>query len=307
MEEALKLADLQKSKLNQRIKDVAFILRAIIKNATRKNLPLSGTTFDDIIDREVQIPEELTQFFTHLVVGPDHRSHESANKMRRVESLPADTVFSVTNGREEPSKHLKLGLAVKSRTESKKLIGMLNRYRHCVVYTTTEELETELTFTITSASKISSPDLVPDFSLTVGIAYDNFDRFVETVSGKDTLYNTVGIVYQSVSEEKPGAAATVLENRLSASGDSTSGRKRRRTFESFGVDIEPCHKKPKISSVELMPLGCTDRQRIPESCQLAKVNDLLWMIQFSILPKSTLMWVCWDEKHRIDKKATEKI
>ena len=44
LEEALKLADFQKSKLDQRIKDVAFTLKAIIKNATRSNLPSSGIT-----------------------------------------------------------------------------------------------------------------------------------------------------------------------------------------------------------------------------------------------------------------------
>ena len=124
---------------------------------------------------------------------------------------------------------------------------------------------------------------------------------------KNTLHDTVGTVYQSVSEETSRAAATALENRRSTSGDSTSGRKRRRTFESFGVNIEPEHKIPKISSIELMQLGCTDWQQIPESYQVAKVNDLLWMIQFRILPKSTLMWVGWNTQHWIDKKAAEKI
>ena len=109
--------------------------------------------------------------------------------------MAADTVFLVTNGRKKPSKHLKLGLPVKSMTGSKKLIGIFNKYGHCVSYTTTEELETERTFTVTSASKISPPDLVPDSSLTVGITYDNFDQFVETLSGKNTLGDTVGIVY----------------------------------------------------------------------------------------------------------------
>ena len=56
-----------------------------------------------------------------------------------------------------------------------------------------------------------------------------------------------------------------------------------------------------------MPLGCTDRQRIPGSYQLAKVNDLLWIIYFSISSKSTPMWVRWNAQHRIDKKVTEKI
>ena len=88
---------------------------------------------------------------------------------------------------------------------------------------------------------------------------------METLSGKNTLHDTVGIVYQSVSDETSRAVATALENCPSASGDSTSGRKRRRTFKSFGVDIELYHEKPKISSIELMQLRCTDRQRIPES------------------------------------------
>ena len=94
---------------------------------------------------------------------------------------------------------------------------------------------------------------------------------METLSSKDTLHNTAGIVYQSVSEETSRAAATALENHPSAGIDSTSGRKRK-AFESFRVDIKPYHK-PKISNLELLPLGCTDQQRIPESYQLAKVND----------------------------------
>ena len=82
----------------QSIKHVTFSLRAIIiKNATHTILPSSASTFDDIIDAEVQIPEQLTQFFTHFVAGLDHRPHESTSKIRRVESLGADTVFSVTN------------------------------------------------------------------------------------------------------------------------------------------------------------------------------------------------------------------
>ena len=80
---------------------------------------------------------------------------------------------------------------------------------------------------------------------------------METVSGKDTLYDTVGIVYQSVSEEISRAAAIAQENRPSASGDSSSSRKKtRRIIESVAADIEPYYNKSKISSLELMPLGC---------------------------------------------------
>ena len=30
----------------------------------------------------------------------------------------------------------------------------------------------------------------------VGLAFDNFDHFVETLSGKDTLHDTIGIAHQ---------------------------------------------------------------------------------------------------------------
>ncbi|GFV68876.1 uncharacterized protein TNCV_1985401 [Trichonephila clavipes] len=33
------------------------------------------------------------------------------------------------------------------------------------------------------------------------IAFDNFDRYVDTLTGKDTLHDTVGIIYQNVSDD----------------------------------------------------------------------------------------------------------
>ena len=31
-----------------------------------------------------------------------------------------------------------------------------------------------------------------------GLAFDNYDRYVETLSGKNTLHDTVGIMYQNI-------------------------------------------------------------------------------------------------------------
>ena len=36
-----------------------------------------------------------------------------------------------------------------------------------------------------------------------GVAWDNFDRFVETITGKETLRDTVDITYQTITEEEP--------------------------------------------------------------------------------------------------------
>lgn len=47
----------------------------------------------------------------------------------------------------------------------------------------------------------------------IEVAFDNYDRFVETITGKDTLHDTVGIIYQIeniiVAEE-----AVEIENAL---------------------------------------------------------------------------------------------
>ena len=36
-----------------------------------------------------------------------------------------------------------------------------------------------------------------DANACTGLAFDNYDRFVETLTGKDTLHVTVGIAYQT--------------------------------------------------------------------------------------------------------------
>ena len=35
-----------------------------------------------------------------------------------------------------------------------------------------------------------------------GVAWDDFDKFVETITGKETLHDTVGIAYQTITEEE---------------------------------------------------------------------------------------------------------
>ena len=64
---------------------------------------------------------------------------------------------------------------------------------------------------------------------------------METLSGKDTLHEMMGITYQRISsvEERQ------LDDAAGPSEDSPQNI-RRRTFESVGLDIEPYHKKPKI-------------------------------------------------------------
>ena len=90
-------------------------------------------------------------------------------------------------------------MAIKSLTGSKKVATILNRRGHCINYNGIEELETELTYNCSNANQITPAGMSNEKSCSTGLAFDNYDRFTVTLSGKDTLHDTVGIAYQTVS------------------------------------------------------------------------------------------------------------
>ncbi|GFU73163.1 hypothetical protein TNCV_1268031 [Trichonephila clavipes] len=89
----------------------------------------------------------------------------------------------------------------KSLTSNRKMISTLNRLGHCCNYNTPEELETEATISSVNRSQICPPDIIQCPSLITGVAFYNFDRYVDTFTGKDTLHDTVGIIYQNESDD----------------------------------------------------------------------------------------------------------
>ena len=143
----------------------------------------------------MQVPDVVNKFFNNLICGPDIQWTKSANKVRRVKSISVDAIFVVTSGLKKLSKHLQLGMAIKSLTCSKKVVDLLNRLGHCVSYSTFEEL-TELTFDATKEKRLTPNGMSLNPANNIGVAFDNFDIYVETVSGKDTLRDTVGTAYK---------------------------------------------------------------------------------------------------------------
>ena len=91
---------------------------------------------------------------------------------------------------------------------------ILNRMGHCVSYSTVEELETELTFEANKNSKEIPFEMKTTNEFNTGIAWDNFNRFVETKTGKDTLHDTVGIAYQI--RDVPMTNLTAMHSEKSA-------------------------------------------------------------------------------------------
>lgn len=136
-------------------------------------------------------------------------------------------------------------MSLKSLTNSKKIVNIINRYGHCCSYTSLEGIETEATFCSTLRSDVCPEGIIRSKNLCTGVAFNNFDRFVNTSSGKDTLHDTVGIIFQNIDyaiehDNEDNSAET------SIAGSSESSKKRRRTFDAITHELEPYTKAPKL-------------------------------------------------------------
>ena len=129
--------------------------------------------------------------------------NKNKKRIRQVKSYCEDIVYGVHNGKIKTSKHIMLGMCLKSLISSRKIIDIIHRYGHCISYPGIEELETGATYTSIQKSSLCPEIIKKSPNLSTGVAYDNFDRFVETKSGKDTLHDTVGIIYQNVDLDTP--------------------------------------------------------------------------------------------------------
>ncbi|CAH0562871.1 unnamed protein product [Brassicogethes aeneus] len=215
------------------------------------------------------VPELLTCFLESLIWG--YMSHISKKKRESrknknelyIFSIGKDLIYAASGHKIKTSKHITLGLTVKSLCNSKKVVNILSKYGHCCSYTTLEELETELTFSTVNSGYVCPEDILRRPDLNTGVAFDNLDRFVETMNGKDTLDDTVGLFTRISYKIRiwclESCRPCVHENsitdeiargsfpELSVTTRKTKSRKRR-AFEEVNYEIHPFTKKLKITN-----------------------------------------------------------
>ncbi|GFT29982.1 hypothetical protein TNCV_3349441 [Trichonephila clavipes] len=172
----LEQEDLKEHEETDLIDKVAFILRSTILKMDKTTLP-AVMKVEDLINGECTIPERLDCFFKTLIGGKDIRCRDGVNCHRLSNSLASDAIYYVSNGTVKPSKHITLGMTMKSLTSSRKMINILYRLGHCCNYNTLEELETEATISSVNRSPICPPNIIQSPSLSTGVAFDNFDRY----------------------------------------------------------------------------------------------------------------------------------
>ncbi|CAG4986069.1 unnamed protein product [Colias eurytheme] len=109
-----------------------------------------------------------------------------------------------------------------------------------------------MTYTSIQDNKVIPKGITAANGHSTHVEFDNFDRFVDTTSGKDT----VGIIYKFSSngaDNFDGGEATTSSAPQENDNENGEGptRKRRR-FNEISREIRPYYSKPKASSMQLI-------------------------------------------------------
>ena len=293
--------------MKTKVRDIALLLREQINRAERFPLP-NNLKIEDIKRGEVTVPELVSTFFQNLIGEPDLRRWESNLKKIRIKSMSEDAVFAATTGLKKPQKHLMLGIALTSLTGSRKVIEIMNRLGHCASYHTIKDVETEATLESTKRNFVTPLGMKP--RCETDVAWDNFDRFVETITGKETVHDTVGITYQTITEEEPtdqepGDDENLLSEEetcftrevTEAIHETLDKKKRRRAYQSRSLNIIPYRKKLKLRTSDFLSNDKPIRLKFENTS--ASMNnwkiDTSWMLNYVVnLHILTPLWPGWN-------------
>ena len=185
---------------------------------------------------------------------------------------------------------------MKSLTGSKKLVTVLNRFGHCLNYSSLEELETA------TADALQERGMAfPDRTLKgspMSLAFDNFEEITQTLSGADSLHDTMGILYQNIPTV---AFPQVAEAPSKKSIDGALKKStRKRTLEIQDLSVAPYHGKSKM---RIFDYKNTDVFNLPTGDVVkARHRDLIWMMSHAFGGDELPMWVGLNAKLTADDK-----
>lgn len=282
------------------IKSVAYDIRRKMMSQEKRYLPKHNISVENIYEGECDISIELYTLISSLIKGP--RDSKSEKMEIKIKSICDSIIYTMSCGTVKPSTCLSLAFVTKSITGSRRMVEILNRMGHCVSYSVVEELESELAYGCAANTEILPYGLVPKNPiLRTHVAFDNYDKFVETSSGKDTLHDTVGIVYQNIVQ--PVDADTEIVPKLANRHDNIEmGRRRRKYCSTFDSAI-----MPYIRKTQTLPNFVGKKTVVPESLRMATDLNHLWMIYHAFNIDGAARWFAWNSTRSIDANPMQKI
>ena len=185
------------------LQHAANILRQMIEEYTSEaeDLPWPPTV-DSLKSRFLQTPTLLLNFFETLLstsAGSHHVTAESTTRL--AESFAQDLIFSITKGSFLTLKHTSVGLGLHNMTGMKVPIIILSQLGHSITYHAARESETAQAEAANEGMSLpiqpkNSSSLVPTI-----FWWDNFDRFVDNLTGGGSIHNTPGVAFQEETPE----------------------------------------------------------------------------------------------------------
>lgn len=216
----------------------------------------------------INIPDMLFTFIEAIICGRRQRKYQS-KKMVKVIAICNIIIQCAFGGKKPTPIATLLGSAIKTLTNSRIMIDLLHQLGFSISYASVEEMETEMAYKASSATAYLPQGLKPYNNLYTHAAFDNFDRFVETCDGKNTLHDTMGIVVQHCgnidsTETTPVAAALELLRKPS---------KRKLYVSQHDQNIIPFTLEkltfPALNDIDIFA---------PANFQSSKFLDIIWML-----------------------------
>lgn len=289
----------------------ALLLRRALK-AVKKE-PLSHPLTLESLKRGEGDPPKLVQTFFRTLLGGPYPGEHSESVKRRSDSFSQDVLFSVHKGTLKPRKHTMMGLTLKSQTGSRKIVTMLNRMGHSLNYHAVEELETELAYGILERKKTCPAGTLP--GIPCGLAFDNYDELTHTLSGTETLHDTMGILYQN-TQPSPQQETSELDVHASTrvpddeqrtptpTLPTLNNRKKRRRLDVPETTIAPYRKKPRMDKILFENV---DFRAGPDLSVTSQKLDFLWMISHVVEKKNIPMWAGFNANDHTDSNPKQAV
>ena len=114
-----------------------------------------------------------------------------------------------------------------------------------------------MTVEATKTVKVTPFGMSFNASAATSVAWNNFDRFGETKSGKDTLHDTVDIAYEVLDNSKLNHLESNQERQ--SSNENTDQEKGKHSYSPSYLTITPYGKKYRFSAHDILELNDTRR------------------------------------------------
>ena len=124
------------------LENCADILRREILEKKTENSDSTWPPSSDYL-HSCPVPEDLTIFLQRMFF-PKIRDNISPMNDRKIKSIAQDICYIVCKGAWLLPKHLLLGMSVHHLTGSAQLVPLLNKFGHCISYSSVLQLETSI-------------------------------------------------------------------------------------------------------------------------------------------------------------------